>query len=356
MGRRVNWPPKPHVHAASGQERVTHKGRHHYLGKAGSIEAKRAYLRLLDELEPPGENQPPPPPTAARQLTIAELAERFDAEAQARYDPAGREARQFRSTYPPLLAAHGSTPACGFGVSELEQVRDAMIALDWQRETINRRVSRVRTMFRWAERKGLVPPGAWAALRVLEAIPPNDRRVRTGTPRQPVAWADLARACRRMSRTARDIILCLYFTGARPGELSNLLVSELDTSGEVWVARPARHKNAWRGHRREIVIGPKARKVIEKRLPGLKPGDYVFTHSFGTCYSNLNKEVLRACELAGVKFTAYQCRHAAKANATREFSLEHARAALGQKSILMTDHYAGGVDRRLADDVARRIG
>lgn len=40
---------------------------------------------------------------------------------------------------------------------------------------------------------------------------------------------------------------------------------------------PTRHKNAWRGKVRSILIGPKAQTVIADRLDTKAPGDLVFT-------------------------------------------------------------------------------
>lgn len=360
MGRKPNWPPTPRVHKASGREIVKYLGKTYYLGEAGSIEAKRAYLELLDQLKPPevGKAAPKQPSADPFPLTISELVEEFDADAKRRYDPAGREAAQFRCSLPPLVRLFADQPARDFGLARLERVRDEMIRLGWRRETINRRVTRIRTLFRWAEQKGLAPPGIWSNLRALSPLRKNDRRAPSIAPRQPVAWKDLAAACRRMSRPARDLLLALWFTGARPSELRTLTVGEVVRDGECWFATPVRHKNAWRGHRRIIQIGPKARAVFARRLEGKTPGEYVFDTSAGRCYGEtcFAQEVRRACERAGVSFTAYNLRYSLAARVTGEAGADAARAMLGQKTLAMTAHYSGGADAKLAADAARKCG
>jgi integrase len=234
-----------------------------------------------------------------------------------------------------------------------------MIRLGWSRGVINRRVIRIRTVFRRAESKGKVPQGMWAALTALLPLERGDQRVKTLPPRRACEWKDLAKVCRFAPRTARDLLLCLYFTGARPSELRTLRVRDIDRSGDDWVAQPTRHKMAWRGQSRAIVIGPKARAVIERRLANLGPDDYVFAVEPGHCYADSDsfaRAVARASERAGVKVTPYQCRHAAKQRITRALGLDHARAALGQSSLSTTDRYAAGADPKLAAEAARKSG
>src|SRR5262245_50187616 len=51
MARRAAWPPRPHRHKASGQDRVHWRGRDYYLGRSGSPESRAAYVELIRRLE-----------------------------------------------------------------------------------------------------------------------------------------------------------------------------------------------------------------------------------------------------------------------------------------------------------------
>lgn len=357
MPRKRVWPPRPHPHRASGQERVWTGERHVYLGKIGSDEAKKNYADLLAKLAA----AEPLSPAAKRKtgLAVGEVVERFQSDAKARYDPAGREAKQHGYAAAPLLDVHGKTPVVRFGCSQLEEVRDEMLRRGWSRGVINRRVIRLRTLFRWAERKALCPAGTWAGLRALEPLPRNDRRLRTKAPRRLPTWYEFARTCRFCPQNVRDMMLAQLFGGMRPAEVRTAVVGEFDRSGEDWVYRPAKHKNAWRGQTREVVLGPRARKVLAKHLDGKKPGELVFPSGRGGGYSDCTypRAVTRACERAGVEpWAPYSLRHLAKQRATRAVGLDGARALLGQASILTTDRYAAGQDLKLAAEAAKRVG
>lgn len=366
MPRKKKWPPVPHPHRASGQERVRIHGRDHYLGPIGSQEARDNYAALVVKL---AEGGPPPEPVPKRErpggLTVAEVVELHGADARQRYDPRGREARQFDYACAPLLHVCAGLPANRFDAARLEAVRDEMIKRRWSRKVINRRVIRLRTLFRWAELKGHVPGGVWVALRALPPLLSNDRRVRTSEPRRPPEWPDFARACREMPHVVRDILLVQLFAGTRPEETRTMLVRELDRSGEDWVYRPEEHKNAWRDQSREVVIGPRARRVLAKHLEGKRPQDHVFVSGYDKggatrCYSDCSypRAVARACERAGVPpFSPYDIRHLAKRRATRAAGLEAARAMLGHRSVTTTAHeYDAGVDLTLASEAARKVG
>lgn len=364
MGRKKQWPPRPHAHKASGQDRVRVNGQEIYLGPTGSQEAKQAYADLLVRLasqEPPAPAPATPRKPKSAELTLGELVQLWDTYAVSRYQPAGREVQQYRTVYPVLLHAHAALPVSKLTVNVLDAIRDRMLALGWCRNVVNRRVIRVRTMIRWSEQKAHVPAGTWAALSALSPLPPNDARVRDTEPRRPCTWPELARVCRQCPMTVRDMLLTCWFTGARPGEVRQMRAGDIERGkpGDVWTFRPGQHKNLWRGHHRSIAIGPKAQKVLGRHLEGKKPKEYVFESSPGKCYrdDSFPRAVARACERAGVEgVTPYTGRHSCKQRVTRAMGLDAARAALGHASVETTAGYAQGVDQRTAEDVARRIG
>lgn len=372
MARRAAWPPRIFNHPC-GQERVTIRGKAYYLGPIGSVSAKEKYLELVKRCEEAGLDKPPPKlakKSRSHALTVAEVVELHAKDARVRYDPVGKEAAQFDYACAPLLKVCPALPANRFGTTHLEAVRDEMIRRGWNRRVINRRIIRVRTLFRWAELKGHVPPGVWAGLRALPPLPKNDRRVKKSPEdRKPPEWVDFAKACRFMSPTVRDMLLVQLFAGTRPEETRTMLVGELErpAEGGDWIYRPEQHKNAWREHGRAVVIGPRARKVLAKYLEGKKkkPTDYVFISGYdkgglARCYTDCSypRAVARACERTGVPpFSPYDLRHLAKRRATRAGGLEEARALLGHRSVTTTAHeYDAGVDLDLAAKAARKVG
>lgn len=353
MGRPKLWPPRVYLHKGSGRARVRVDGSDHYLGPWGSGEASANYAKLLTRLSSNA-------PIGARvgYPSIAEAVLEWKLWAEERYSREGRELEQFRPAVKALVGLHAATPTDRFGVRELAEVRDSMVGAGWARTTVNRRVGRVRTCWRWLEQRGLAPPGSWAHLRSLSPLTAADRHVRQAPPREAAAWPDVAAACRRMPRTLRAMCLVQYHAGLRTGEVRLMRAGEVDRAGEVWVYRPASHKNAWRGQTREASLGPVCRKVLAPLLDGLGPGDFVFVRPCGRPHTpwSHGRWVRAACEAAGVSWHAYQLRHAHKERVAREMGLDAARAALGQKSLGSTALYASGRDRKLADEVARRLG
>ncbi len=52
---------------------------------------------------------------------------------------------------------------------------------------------------------------------------------------------------------------------------------DLDRRRDVWVYELAEHKNAWRGHRRLIPVGPKAQEILQPFLDGRPGTQYLFS-------------------------------------------------------------------------------
>jgi integrase len=69
-----------------------------------------------------------------------------------------------------------------------------------------------------------------------------------------------------MPPVVADMVRLQLLTGARPGEVCAMRVRDLDMSRPVWTYKPERHKTAWRGHKRNIAIGPRAQEIVRKYL------------------------------------------------------------------------------------------
>jgi integrase len=157
--------------------------------------------------------------------------------------------------------------------------------------------------------------------------------------------------------------------GARAGEALAMTTADIDQSAAdgVWAYRPAKHKNAYRGHTRNIVLGPRAQLILRRYLKPGAPEDRLFKpgtvrpggkieHRDQYSVCDYDKAIGRACVKAGVPhWSSHQLRHLAAHLAEQEVSLEGARHYLGHKTANMSAHYAG-VNVEAAAEVARRIG
>jgi integrase len=208
----------------------------------------------------------------------------------------------------------------------------------------------------------------------------------------PVADEHVEAVLPHVCRHVAAMIQVQRLTGMRPGEVITIKRSEIDISGAVWVYRPARHKNTWRGKDRVIGIGPKAQAILrnffttsidldyylfspiqarqerfdamrelrvskvqpsqvcrKKTKPKRIPGER-FT---GAAYTRV---VRRACLKAGVPaWKPNQLRHAFATEIRRRFGLEAAQVGLGHAKADVTEIYAAA-NAELAAKVALETG
>jgi len=345
------WPPRIVLHKSSGLARCRIKGKDYYLGKYGSPEAATAYARLVAELaagQVPARAKDPPP------LTVMQVVSDWTARVLPSYDPEGGEPDAFPRSIAPLLQLFGALPAKDFDAARLDLVRQEMVRKSWCRNVINRRVVRIRTLWRWAEAQGHVPRGSWAHLRTLPGLGRNNHAVRQTEAVQPAQWQDVKAVLRYCSPVVKMMLLMMWWSGMRSGEVCRMKAGEIERTGAVWLYRPTRHKMAYRGQARVIALGKKCQACLYKLLPDVGPDGWVFLSRLRRPYDGVSyaRAVLRASRQAGVSLTPYSCRHAFKLRITRKFGLDAARAALGQSSLGSTNGYAAGQDVLTATRVA----
>lgn len=368
-GRPATWPPNVYRHP-NGRDRIRVRGVDYWLGPTGSQQAKDEYARLVAELAA-GAAEPARRP--AGWLTLAEVAERF---AKERLPSCSEKERgHYRHALAALLAGgRAKLRADQLKAGTLASVRAEMLLRPWRRRApgregravvgwspahANRQVTRLRTMWRWAEEHGLAPEGSWAHLRTLRALPPHHPG-RAPARTRPAGAEELEALLPRVrSGAVRAMLTLQHLTGMRSGELRGMRAGEVDASAEVWVYRPARHKNSWRGQSREVPLGPRARAVLGPWLKGKAAGARVFLTRDGKPYTAnaYGLTVSRAAAKVNLPWVRPGCfRHGAKQRITREMGLDHARSMLGQKHLGTTNLYGDAVDLTMATGVARRLG
>jgi integrase len=306
-------------HRATGLACCYLGGRVVYLGPYGSPESKREYKRVLaDWLSPTTETKSDEAPAGGKHVAVpksvalSEVIQRFREHAKAYYRES-RENHNLRDAIRPLRVMFGKLDANEIRASHLRQVRDEMVKSGLARRTVNDRVNRIRRLFRWAVAEDLVEPMVLERLRALEPL----RWGRGGVERapvKPVNWERVERTLPYLTEMTRAMVLVGWHSGARPGELTSLSTSMIDTAGSVWVARLTRHKNQHRGQIRELLFGPQAQAALTPWLLPKRPDEPIFSpkridprrkrgarkpgREYGR--SGLNTAVRRACEKAFV--------------------------------------------------------
>jgi integrase len=248
-------------------------------GPYGSPESLAAKARLELELAAA------PTGTAAGRggITVAEVILAFHRHATGYYvDPDGKPTKELlviRYALRPVRELYGLTPAAEFGPLRLKAVRQQMVEAGLSRALINRRVSVVKRVFKWACSEELIPPATYEGLRTVAGLERGRTAAREADPVEPVDDGVVDATLPHLPEHVRAIIELLRHTGMRPAEACALTLGQVDRAAEVWVYRPRRHKTHYRGKARAIPLGPKARALLAAFLAGraVGPDDPVFS-------------------------------------------------------------------------------
>lgn len=376
MPRPVVFPPTITHHKHSGQARVRVGGRDVYLGPWESEESRTRYTALLAEMtaapEKPDKNIHE---NIRAPLLVCEILARWVIHARSYYSERGREREQFRLALRPLERKFGMTPAREFDADRLEELQTAMLDgswMDeadrkhprapktggWSRAVVNARIKRVRTVWRWAERKKLVAPGSWAALVAVPPVLANRPGARDSQRAKTTDMGEVKAVCRHLAPVVRALLLVQFWTGMRSGEVREMRASDVQEG----TYKPRRHKTDYRGHPRSVELGTRAMAVLRPWLAAALeagPDAAVFpSPKTGDCWTRdgYAHAIRRAALAAGLPhFHAYLCRGATRMRVSKALGDEAARSVLGHRHLSTTLGY-GTRDEELAKEAARRLG
>jgi integrase len=388
----LNHTPTFRLHKPTGQAVVTIDGKDIYLGPHGQPSSREAYNRIVGEWFANGRQIPPP---AVAALTVGALAVQYITHADAYYRKADgtptTEATAIRQALKPLNRLYARVPAADFGPLKLKAVRQAMIDLGWARTNINRQVSRIRQMFKWAASNELVPGSLSHALAAVSGLHQGRSEAKEPERVKPVpAWAVDA-ITPHLPPTVAAMIQIQRLTGMRPGEVCAMRPVDIDTTGAVWIYRPQDHKTFHHGHTREIIMGPRAIDVVKKFLTRL-PHAFLFSPAESEAeraaqrraerktpmtpsqakrtpktarnrapaqrytVPSYRRAITRACDAAGVpRWHPHQLRHNAATELRAKYGIEAARVILGHRSAAITEVYAEQ-DRGAAVRIMAEVG
>ncbi len=400
MARPKSAVPSYKLHKPSGQAvmRVTLPGgarKSVYLGVFDSPESKAEYARRVQAAGTTTPIYAKIVAPSVADFTVAELLVGFLGHAERHYrHPDGRPTSEvwgFRSAVKPLKELFAYLPAREFGPSSLKTLRSRMVELGWCRKSVNKSITRVRSIFKWGVSEELVPAEVLAALASVTGLQRGRSAAHDPDPVAPVSGAHVDVVVPLVPRGVRGLILFQRYTGARPGEAVALCMKAIDTSGAAWMYTPSAHKNAWRGKSRSIAIGPRCKQLLEEYATA-DPNAPVFPTAGGTAYtvSGYRQAIDRVCDVAfpapgelaqrdDETFAAWrarltpaqlaalatwqkehhwhpnQLRHTFATEARRLFGLEGAQVALGHSKADVTQIYAER-DNALSARVACEIG
>lgn len=258
------------------RDSVTKRSKDYYLGAYGSAESRELYARLIAEWETRGRRLPEEIHKHVGGPTVTQLCHAYRIDASQRY---GRRSAHFGNieTAMRLILEHAATkPAAAFGPNALRAIRQAMISDGaLARTTVNARTRMIVAIFKWGVAHEIVPASSYEALRTIEPLRRGKCVVRETEPVRPVDEAHVQATLVHVRLQVRAMAELQMLTGMRPGEVTTMRTCDIETGGELWVYRPAQHKGLHLELDREIMIGPRAKRILKPWLR-TKTDEYLF--------------------------------------------------------------------------------
>jgi integrase len=358
--------PKYRHHKARNLAVVRIDGKDHYLGRFGSETSRAKYHRLLadwragllNHVESNGScdsdihNGDNP-------ILIADLARTYERFADEYYQKDGIPTQPgIKIALRYLQKSFGHAAAMHFGPKALKIVRAQMIDDNLSRRYINDNIDRLRRCFRWATEEELIPGHVYQSLRAVPSLASGRSAARETEPIGPVDLETVDVTLCRLSDTVADMVRSQLLLACRPSEICRLNANEIDRTCDVWVYQPQRHKTEHRGHTRQILIGPRAQRLLAPYLFRFPESPCFVSKRTGRGYttSAYRLTIIRACKKAEIaKWTPNQLRHTKATEVRAKFGLEAAQVFLGHGSADVTQIYAER-NLMLARKVARAVG
>jgi integrase len=288
--------PKYRRHA-NGQVFVQIKGRRLYLGKFGSQESHDRYAKFIADLPKAAER------IAAQRssrfparFSINELIVAYMRHAQEYYRKPAQDGKSeetsevtnLKYALRPLAEKFGATDAIDFDTVRLKGLRQTLIEADLCRSVVNKRISLIRRVFRWAAEEKMLPSSVWHDLKTLRDLRAGRTLAREAPRVPPVAESVVNATLPYLPPIVADMVMLQRHTGCRPGEVCGLRPCDVDRRTDVWAYTPASHKTQHHGRERIVFIGPRAQAILSQYLK--RPAE-------ACCFSPAESERVRLAEL-----------------------------------------------------------
>ncbi len=285
MPRKSGAVPSYRLHKATGQAVVTIAGKDHYLGTHQSPESVDKYHVLIanwNQFRLPGSStgsRPAPIVTSRRDLLINELLTAYVRHAKTYYTKSGQPTKELIAVcdiVKALSAVFGDQLASDFGPKALKEFRDHLISSNLCRKEVNKRIGRVKRIFKWAASEELIGGDQFHALQAVTGLKHGRTAARESQPVKPVDEQVALTTADYASPVVRDMIRLQLLTGMRPMEVTQMKVEDIMQEGPVWIYTVSEHKNKWRGHRRVVGLGPQSQAILAPYLASRSDG-YLFS-------------------------------------------------------------------------------
>jgi len=346
VSRPRNAVPPLRFHSTSGQWYYFTAGRRHLLGKDKAVAEHRHRAAMLARAT--RDEASATPDVAPSGITIAEGAALFLRSEGDRWRQ--QEFHRNSLALTSLYDLFPGLPAEALRFADLERWTKEMLrrpSMQDPKKTLSRQyvaklLGSIRHCWRWLALRDRV--SAEAAARVTLAVR-ECKRIggRESPPRTAVPEESVAATLAKLRSDIADMLRVQLATGMRTGELLAMHADEI-LIGARWVYAPKKHKNAWRGKPKYILLPEAIHEILRPRMRRGKlweigPSGYWIA-------------LRKACKAAGVEpWQPYQLRHAAATEARIMYGDDAAVRMLGHVGKSLLDRYtrsAGEIERRRA--------
>ena len=322
-----NKVPKLRIHKATGQAYVVLNGRAIYFGNHRTCDPKAQYHKVIAEWLANG-RQPQAPPN---EITISELMARFWIHAEGYYrDASGsptKEMENIRFSLRLLCELYGSTRAVEFGPRALKTIRKRMIDKGWCRNYVNKCISRIKALFKWATAEEILPGSIYHTLATVPGLKKGRSDARESEPIKPVLQEYVDAIQPYVSWQVWAMVQLQLLTAARPGEILKMRPCDIDRSGKIWDYTPVDHKTAHHGHERKIYIGPRGQEIL--RFFMLRPAEvYCFSPAEAYAERRVREHANRITPLRYGNVPGSNCKETTTRTKGAEYSVASYRRAI----------------------------
>jgi len=339
MARPRNSLPSLRQHSSSGHAIVVWDGKTYYLGQHGTAESVENYQSICANITLYGQAIV----EKSSVLSVEILAREFLSILPNNFPADSQEPVPIRRSILQMVAFQGDRDASRYSPARLIELRQHWIDRGLSISTINKYHGYVLMMFQQCALRGLISPEIWSGLKIVPKLKPGRSAAKTPKRVGPVNMAHVDAIRPYVSETAWQVIQCQIYTGMRSGEVLSMTLGQIRDN----VYFPQHHKNKWRGHVREVPLGPKARALIYARADGLGADDLIFA---GYTNESYGRAIARACKRAGVPhWHPHQLRHLAGTEVRDKLGLDAAQAFLGHATARTSEIYA-----KLKDELRRK--
>jgi integrase len=370
--------PSYSLHKASGQAICRISGRVYYLGKFGTKESQDKFNQLVAQ-----SLTDPTFGIEKNRVSVAEACVAYLKFAQVYYR-SGSEFVGMRDACKPLVELFSSIHLCDFGIPHFKACRQFWVDRGCSRQYVNKQTKRLLRLAKWWVSEGMVDPSLHQALKCVEPLKRGRCDCPEAEPVKPVDTQAIEKTLPHLPPILQDLVRVHLLLGCRPGEIVKLTPSMIDRSGPVWAIRLKEHKTSWRGHARNIYVGPKAQAILEPYLQSCDSDEVIFSPIKATQqrldvkFSNrktalscgnrpgsnkksspkkcpgkaydtqsYGKAIRYACQSAKIDaWSPNQLRHAKATELRTAEGIESASLILGHKSLDVTQVYAEKSERQ----------